>query len=605
MVKKLFYTIIFFLCASVASAGTYYVSPTGSANWATCEDDSGNPCAVSTITASVAAGDTVKFLNGTYTSSAASYIGGPIGNLGDPTMASGESGSWIVLEAADGATPIIDVANNAVFNLKGLSYIEINGFTFKPSHSLFIDIQDDSGNNATTNIVIKNNIFYTESTWQWCVVCMNGQSSDITISGNTVYSYNIENQTFVDFISFAGTAGEVGGNILISDNTMTESLGHVMIEFQAYGGDVSGIIIRNNTIENQTHTGINVAGSNGALPYNALIENNIIKNSGTACSTDPGDGGDCSEMVSCGTCPGDQDQSREEKNGIQLSTDTSIVRYNEIYKNGRGIHHENAHSLTPNDNYIYNNTFYKNCIGFRIPAQYTIDVDELFLINNIFRDNTETTYSETNRLMHVDQNGASNYDHYISYNLDDEDSSTSYYLIPTGTYSGQTLDQLDTSPGGTRFANNSSTGSANFVSEGTYDFTLQSGSDAIDAGGPLTRTNGTGSTSKTLIVNDATPFHDGSWCPDAETLTQAGVTCQADYICVGDTSTCSQIDIDTPISSNTITLLTALNWSDDAVVYLQKDSDGTQILYGTAPDMGATESDAAVPANAIQGVAIN
>jgi len=43
------------------------------------------------------------------------------------------------------------------------------------------------------------------------------------------------------------------------------------------------------------------------------------------------------------------------------------------------------------------------------------------------------------------------------------------------------------------------------------------------------------------------------------------------------------------ISGNTITLASPISWSNADDIWLYKDSDGTIVLYGSAPDMGAFE----------------
>jgi hypothetical protein len=43
--------------------------------------------------------------------------------------------------------------------------------------------------------------------------------------------------------------------------------------------------------------------------------------------------------------------------------------------------------------------------------------------------------------------------------------------------------------------------------------------------------------------------------------------------------------------NNTITLVEAKSWADDAPIWLYKKSDGERVLYGSAPDYGAYEYD--------------
>jgi hypothetical protein len=109
------------------------------------------------------------------------------------------------------------------------------------------------------------------------------------------------------------------------------------------------------------------------------------------------------------------------------------------------------------------------------------------------------------------------------------------------------------------------------------DLGLKAGSPAIDAGGPLTSIAAADSGSGTiLIVNDAHMFQDG-W---------AGV--QPDWISVGSATNAAQIaSID--YATNAITLAGSIPRNDNDPVYLYKDSDGTRVLYGNAPDIGAFE----------------
>lgn len=108
-------------------------------------------------------------------------------------------------------------------------------------------------------------------------------------------------------------------------------------------------------------------------------------------------------------------------------------------------------------------------------------------------------------------------------------------------------------------------------------FTLTAGSPAIDTGSALTTAVGLGSSATALTVVNAAMFQDG-W---------AGTS--ADFIAVGTVSNTVQISsID--YLTNVITLANAITWSNGASVWLYKDSDGTIVLYGTAPDIGAFES---------------
>ena len=121
------------------------------------------------------------------------------------------------------------------------------------------------------------------------------------------------------------------------------------------------------------------------------------------------------------------------------------------------------------------------------------------------------------------------------------------------------------------------------------DFTVPSNSPAVDAGGHLT-TVAAGDTSSgtSLILTNAEFFQDG-W---------AGV--DADWICVGATvaaADCFQI---TSINYGTNTLTVAdFTRADGEYVWLYKDSDGTIVLRGSAPDIGAEEYNPTPTSNAL------
>lgn len=75
MSKKLLLVVLFLLFAVPSHAGTYYVSSTGTATWANCEDAAGTPgpktgtaaCSLSTANTNAAADDIVYLRAGTYT----------------------------------------------------------------------------------------------------------------------------------------------------------------------------------------------------------------------------------------------------------------------------------------------------------------------------------------------------------------------------------------------------------------------------------------------------------------------------------------------------------------------------------------------------------
>ena len=93
--------------------------------------------------------------------------------------------------------------------------------------------------------------------------------------------------------------------------------------------------------------------------------------------------------------------------------------------------------------------------------------------------------------------------------------------------------------------------------------------------------SGAGVNTATLVVDDALFFQDGTWGSNLDAVA-------ADWVAVGTVSNVAQISgID--YATNTITLASPLSWSDNASVWLYKDSYGRIVLVGTAPDIGAHE----------------
>jgi hypothetical protein len=115
-----------------------------------------------------------------------------------------------------------------------------------------------------------------------------------------------------------------------------------------------------------------------------------------------------------------------------------------------------------------------------------------------------------------------------------------------------------------------------FTNLAGHDVTLQASSPAIDAGVALTTViAGDAGTGTTMKVADAHFFQPG-W---------AGVN--GDWIQVGTTATAQITGID--YTTNTLTLASGITRTAGMGVYLYKNSSGTIVLSGAAPDVGAAE----------------
>jgi hypothetical protein len=128
------------------------------------------------------------------------------------------------------------------------------------------------------------------------------------------------------------------------------------------------------------------------------------------------------------------------------------------------------------------------------------------------------------------------------------------------------------------------------------DLRLQSTSQCINAGTHLTQANGSGSSSTTLIVDDALYFQDGSW----GSVLSHGVTVFPDWIAVGTVTNVVEIK-SINYSTKRITLASSKTWADNAPVWLYKKSDGERVLYGSAPDIGAHEYFSSITIQDIDG----
>jgi hypothetical protein len=124
---------------------------------------------------------------------------------------------------------------------------------------------------------------------------------------------------------------------------------------------------------------------------------------------------------------------------------------------------------------------------------------------------------------------------------------------------------------------------ANYVSPGSTsnDYHLQSGSPAIAAGTHLTTVASSDSGSGTsLVVNDAAYFTTGYG------LTNANSTVYPD--CISITTVGNHVCV-TAINyaTNTLTMASGFSRSSGDPVWLYSKSDGTVVLTGSAPDLGA------------------
>jgi len=119
-----------------------------------------------------------------------------------------------------------------------------------------------------------------------------------------------------------------------------------------------------------------------------------------------------------------------------------------------------------------------------------------------------------------------------------------------------------------------------FVNYAANDFHLRAGSPALNGGTNLTSANGSGTNSTTLVVNNANFFQDGWTVP--------GV--QPDCLRIGASTTVCIAAGGINYSTKVITLASPVSWNASDPIYIYRISDGTTVLTGTKPDLGAFPS---------------
>lgn len=540
-----------FLWAAVSlGADIYWVSPTGAASWAASESDTplsgAQCCSLADSLSNAAAGDTVYLRGGTY-------------NYHLMPQTSGAAGNPITFAAHSGETPVIENASGVTYatyytnlNIFGKDHLKISGITFRWAAG--VDRLFMMTHGATYN-EIKD-----------CVFDGGGSSATVQIwdgltDGGIACEHNwIHGCTFRD-------SGEI-----VADGDEVDDKGGLQIGVPAYD-NISG----NNTIENctfyggghhnlETFTKKNVIRNNHF--YNAEMMENNTGNTAQYSADAGGKWGNRNFQIydgysedklnlvegnrfgASGASPDD-----DGGDGLTVTSRHNIIRYNAIVssQNNGVLFKIGAGS------YAWNNRFYNNSIfgagRHQNTPQWqgaslrwydsTTDPKDNVVINNIMRGH-----------------GGSS-------------EIGSAQLSPLNTLSNNWL---------------TADGDPLFVSEDETDLTspskpsvrLRAGSGAIDNGAALTTVavadTGSGSS---LVVEDAQFFQDGTWGSSLSDI-------QPDWIAVGTVGNVVQIaSID--YSTDTITLANGITRSDGQSVWLYKKSDGTRVLYGSAPDQGAFE----------------
>ena len=538
-----------------AFAGTYWVDDNGTANWADCQgaEKTGTAaCALSTANTNASAGDIINLHGGTYNTKI------------NPTN-SGTSGNMITYQAINGETPVLEDLGNWNFGitLTQNDYIKIDGITIKNVYG-WASIRDSSDYNEIVNCTFTDDdgIMPGKGFRIWGQ-CIGGSPYTCPSTNNWIH-----NNTF-------SRSGQVGQAPVCQDGPSTFGIGTITA-----GDNTSNY----NTIEDNTI----YAGGHHILEVNSkynAIRNNVMHNEGWM--TDPGgcDWGPSPRNGKYGNRNiqlfNQQDSDRQftllENNrighaafasdggmdgNIVIASRANIVRYNFSYHSETiGIYFKDGTGpADAMDNRVYNNTVYSSGQD-----------------SQIYPD-AWTGYGDKDWRLGVHLLSASCTGNVIKNNIIYNSFTEDIKCNATCTANNTFTDNWVTADGDPLFVN---TDVSDPTSTTLPDLRVQSGSGVINKGVNLTQANNSGTSSTTLIVDDALYFQDGSRGSSLSNI-------QADWIAIGTVSNTVQISsID--YSTNTITLASPMTWSDNANIWLYKDSSGNIVLWGSAPDIGANE----------------
>ncbi len=536
------------LASSVGNV--YYVSPSGTASWAECTDIN-TPCSLATANTNAIAGETVYLRGGTYNTKI------------NPTN-SGTSGNVITYQAYTTETPIITPSGqwDIAITLTGDDYIKIDGLTIQDAYG-WASIRAGSDYNEIVNCTFtdEDGIAASKSFKVWGQ-CPGGSPYTCPSTNNWIHNNTFSRMGWVDAVDCQDIGGIMNiGTITVGDstsnyNTIEDNVmyagGHHILEINSKYNAV-----RNNVMHNEgwmTDPGncdwgpsprngkygnrnIQLFNQDSADRQFTLLENNRFGHAAFAS-----DGGMDGNIV--------------------IASRANIVRYNYAYHSETiGIYFKNGSGPADAvDNRVYNNTVYSSGQDSQIyPDAWTgwgdkdwrlgVHLLSSELTGNIFMNN-------------------------IVYNSFTKDIACNTTCQSNNIFT----DNWVTANGDPLFVN---TDVSDPTSTTLPDLRVNSGSGVIDDGVNLTQANGSGTSSTTLIVDDALYFQDGSRGSSLSNI-------QADWIAIGTVSNTVQIS-SINYSTNTITLTSPMTWSDNASIWVYKDSAGRIVLRGSAPDVGAYE----------------
>jgi hypothetical protein len=441
--------------------------------------------------------------------------------------------------------------------------------------------------------------------------CYDSASTDYR--GSTIYrnsQYNwIHDCTFSKFGFY--TESTDGGALFELGNeaaTNADNTAYNVIEdckFYHGGHHTFGLhtmynVVRNNYMHNEqwwyfsedgTYRGYRnfyIAGGTGAIyhGYNLIEGNRISHASGNLIPYNLGGG------------------------GISLNQSNDIIRYNNFYANGLGgIFIQCGPGEECSYNHIYNNSWLSNGYlgkydlpyypeslirrpvvlwnGSSSGANFPLKMIGNSIKNNLMWKNRHGQDGLDQIVCDVEGGftGCSGYDTcgntVILHNWTDIDGDPKF--VSEGSYGNPHIHDTGIEANVEWYWPKTPDGSDITTLNTEPNFNLQSSSPAIDGGTYLTQANGSGSNSTILVVDDAKYFQPG-WGNGSG----GGASVAADSIAIGTVSNTVQIS-SINYDTKTITLAYPMTWSNDAPVWLYKNSSGQVVLRGSAPDCGAHE----------------
>ncbi len=628
-------TIFALLCSAFVSAQTYWVSPTGTSSWASCQSatllSGTSACSVATANANAAGGNTVYFVTGTYSSQ----------NIA-PANSGTSISNRITFAAYPGQTPTFSGLNPDV-ELSGNSYIVISGFTFNNTTTIIMRVEA-----GANHIEVANNTFNNTDGGNGLaasLLYMTGVTSPTEVSPQWVTHNWIHNNTFSITGQANGTGGLgctdgggddvwIGSDYYYNSGANPESDNYNTFEnnvishaphagLSTYG---TYLVVRNNVIHNEPWSSgcaDNDGSSYNAYTYstsnpNYTAYNGLFGHRNLQYSTDDNRTG--TFVLTEGNRFGyaGVNQANDGADGLTIASPQNITRYNFIYASmNPGIlfkyqfssgYSNGGHGGTFNR--VYNNTIYQ--AGYGYPWALTYGTGNCDLSYCPWPETAISLYQGCGTL--TPGGCDSGQGNWLKNNIFYESAGYTLHgwdvadkgAPSNGWYELNAINNWCTGAqtGGSTDSNGntvcSASGNPNFVNPSLAtvssttlpNLSLQSGSSAANGGTNLTTATASGTNSTSLPVADALYFQDGTWGSAlAKVSAGLGGTMQPDKICVGTVSNCATISAVTYGTYNapagTITLASALTWSNGAAVWLYSKSDGTVVMNTTGPDYGA------------------